>query len=473
MRSYLILGLSVIMLVSVVMAQAPQIEWQTTFGGEAHDWARSVAEIEGEGYVIAGRYYTEPYGGGEDEVYVVKTDLDGGLVWENTYGGDYSDFANCVLVTDSGGFIVCGNENSYPPTGTNIWLLSLDGGGNINWAEVYGGENTGEHTECMCRTLDGNYMIAGSNMDGWLFLKISPSGALLNQVSIDRPLSFREIAPTSDGGAIAVGGGATLFLVKLDSNGDTLWVHNYGGSYGSSVIQLEDGGYAAAGYKSYTNMGWDFRLLRLDADGEIIWDNHYGNQYDDEVYSLRQTPDGGFVMAGLMYPPSGTENHRVWVVRTDSSGDTLWTKAFGGDGSDLAFSVRPTADHGFIIAGKTNSFGAGGNDMYVVKLGPETSVNDDGVLPSVVSLKQNYPNPFNPETIIEFDLPYDSHVIIDIYDILGRKVSELVDEKRPKGNNRIVWNGTDSSGQRISNGIYLYRLEFEDYTETRKMIILK
>lgn len=103
-----------------------------------------------------------------------------------------------------------------------------------------------------------------------------------------------------------------------------------------------------------------------------------------------------------------------------------------------------------------------------------TGVEDmGGVLPSEFSLSQNYPNPFNPTTVVEFNLPKAAYVRLTVYNLLGQRVKELVNESLAAGNKRVAWDGTDASGRTVESGVYFYRLQAGDFNQTRKMMLLK
>lgn len=181
-----------------------------------------------------------------------------------------------------------------------------------------------------------------------------------------------------DGGFIIAGttysfgsGGYDVYVVKTDEAGDTLWARTYGGAgndYGYSVAQTMDGGYVVAGSTdSYGAGGNDVYLVRIDSAGVKMWAQTYGGGGDDKGRSVEETPaDSGFVIAGhtASYGP-GVES--VYLVKTYSAGAIRWTKIFGGTDWDEGRSVRKTLDGGYIIAGSTGSFGAGADDVYLVK----------------------------------------------------------------------------------------------------------
>jgi hypothetical protein len=148
------------------------------------------------------------------------------------------------------------------------------------------------------------------------------------------------------------------------------WNKTYGGTdtdYGYSVVQTSDGGYAITGYTySFGAGGTDVYLVKTDANGNIQWSKTYGGTDTDVGYSVVQTSDGGYAIAGytLSFGAGGSD---VYLVKTDSLGNMVWSKTFGGTGADHAYSVVQTADGGYAITGYTYSFGAGGYDVYLVK----------------------------------------------------------------------------------------------------------
>ncbi|MBD3235007.1 MAG: hypothetical protein GF315_14890, partial [candidate division Zixibacteria bacterium] len=142
--------------------------------------------------------------------------------------------------------------------------------------------------------------------------------------------------------------------------GDTLWTRTYGGSdkdAAYSLQQTSDGGFVLAGFtKSYGLTDAQFFVIKTDALGDSLWTQTYGESNDDFASAIRQTNDGGYIIVGTS-KVSDSLSDDFYLVRTDSSGDTLWTRTFGGDDSEFGYSVEQTSDDGFILAGKTWSYG--------------------------------------------------------------------------------------------------------------------
>jgi len=185
------------------------------------------------------------------------------------------------------------------------------------------------------------------------------------------------VQQTSDGGYIVAGltksygaGDVDVYLIKTGASGDTLWTRTYGGTdcdMSRSVQQTADGGYVIAGNTySFGAGNHDVYLIKTDASGDTLWTRTYGGTDYDEGYSVQQTADGGYVIAGNTYS-FGAGRTDVHLIKTDASGDTLWTRTYGGTDYDLGYSVQQTADGGYIIAGFTASFGAGADDVYLIK----------------------------------------------------------------------------------------------------------
>lgn len=182
---------------------------------------------------------------------------------------------------------------------------------------------------------------------------------------------------TSDGGfALAgssqsFGGGSDCYLVKI-YNWTVQWSKHYGGTnwdQANSIIQTSDGGYALAGYTfSYGAGQDDFYLIKTDASGNMLWNKTYGGPGFDSAYSLVQTSDGGYALAGgAQNLPFGLGGYDFYLVKTDASGNMQRGKMYGGTGDEIANSLIQTSDGGFALAGWTTSFGARGRDCYFVK----------------------------------------------------------------------------------------------------------
>jgi hypothetical protein len=295
------------------------------------------------------------------------------------------------------------------------------------------------------------------------------------------------VQQTSDGGTIIAGttesygaGERDVYLIKTDLEGNEVWSRTFGGSSwdeGNSVQQTTDGGYIIAGYTEFYGAGgWNVYLIKTDPQGNEVWSQTFGGSGNDYGRSVQQTTDGGYIIAGET-SSYGAGGYDVYLIKTDPQGNEVWWQTFGGSGNDRGRSVQQTSDGGYIIAGFTNSYGAGGYDVYLIKTEPEGSeffgeppaaVQFPVVTPGKFSLSPVFPNPFNPTTVLSFQLPIASKVSLTVYNLSGRKVVELINGWRDAGTHEVTFDGSQ-----LASGVYIYHLEAGDFSGARKMVLVK
>ena len=198
------------------------------------------------------------------------------------------------------------------------------------------------------------------------------------------------VQETTDGGYIVAGStlsfGARsqehdVYLLKTDRVGNLLWEKTFAGEgreFALSVQETTDGGYIVAGWTQSRvggTGGLNFYLVKTDRVGDLRWQKTFGGEEDDKAFSVQETTDGGYIVAGETRSFGAGESD-VYLVKTDRLGNLLWQETFGGREGDTAHSVQETTDGGYIVAGGTESSGAGGWDIYLVKLAPEESTQD-------------------------------------------------------------------------------------------------
>ena len=202
-------------------------------------------------------------------------------------------------------------------------------------------------------------------------------------------------------------------MIKTDSNGNMVWSKTFGGSdddWAWAVQQTSDGGYIIAGYtESYGSGGSDVWLIKTDSNGNMVWSKTFGGSDIDYAESVQQTSDGGYIIAGVTAWSYGSGD--VWLIKTDSNGNIEWSKTFGGSDYDEAYSVQQTSDGGYIIAGDTCSYGSCKSDVWLIKV-KERSTN----LPPVASFTFSPTSPTVGQTItFDASSSYDPDGSIVLY----------------------------------------------------------
>ena len=357
--------------------------WAKTYGGSNDDVATSIQKTSDGGYIVSG--FNSFSGINNSDAWVLKLNANGGVMWQTTYGGNGGDHAYAIEQTSDRGYITVGSTRSFGAGGLDFWVIKLDANGGVMWQKTYGGSENDWATS-IHQTEDGGYIVSGmvdsfgaGSDDAWV-IKLDANGAIVWQKTYGGNNAdwINAIQQTSDGGYIAAGwtasysaGNYDVWVLRLDTNGAVVWQKTYGGRSGdfaNSVQLTSDGGYIVAGYTASFGAGnFDIWVLRLDSSGAAIWQKTYGGIADDRANSVQQTSDGGYIVAG--YTSSfGAGNSDVWVLKLDSNGEVEWQKTYGGSGNEYAYSIQQTSDSGYIVAGYTFSFGAGGADVWVLKL---------------------------------------------------------------------------------------------------------
>ncbi len=381
-------------------------DWSKTYGGTKDDKATSVQQTSDGGYIVAG--YTKSNDGdvkknnGDSDYWIVKLDSSGKIVWSKTYGGTEDDRATSIQQTKDGGYIVAGytfsndkdvkkNKGVY-----DYWILKLNSKGKIDWSKTYGGTKDDSATSIQ-QTKDGGYIVAGYTMsndgdvknnkgyaDYWI-LKLNPEGKIIwsktyggtrndyatsMQQTEDGGYIITGIADSSDGDVKDNNGGSDYWVLKLDPKGNIQWSKTYGGSKKDrafSISQTKDGGYIVAGYTKSgdkdikNNKGkYDVWLIKLNLKGKVIWSKTYGGSSYDSARFISQTKDGGYIVTGYAESSDGdllknNGDEDYWILKLNSKGKIEWSKTYGGTESDYATSIQQTKDGGYVIAGYTDS----------------------------------------------------------------------------------------------------------------------
>lgn len=304
-----------------------------------------------------------------------------------TYGGAGDDAGASVRQTSDGGFIIAGSTTSSGAGGRDVYLIKTDTSGTLEWTGTFG-EAGDDYAQSVRQTSDGGYIIAGStdsNREGLshggydvYLIKTDPLWSLEWEKFFGGPeddYGF-EAQQTSDGGYIIVGTHPgtmdtepDAYLIKTDDSGTPTWEKTFGDSIanhwaeGHSVRQTPDGGYIITGTAESQNVGdeFDVYLVKTDSDGNKAWEKTIGGAGDQGGNSVIEASGGGYIVAGHT-GASGSED--VYLIKTDSLGGLQWERTFGSNGADEGTSVEQRSDGGYVVAGSTTSAGAGGSDVY-------------------------------------------------------------------------------------------------------------
>jgi hypothetical protein len=369
--------------IQLVSECLPSIEWSRTYEGVGDMCVLSIVQTMDGGYALGG--FTNSYGAGDYDLWLVKTDGGGNVQWNRTYGTPDIDWCGSALETRDGGYALAGS--SYYG-GSHGLLVKTDEFGRMLWNKTYVGPHPGGESllYSAVQTSDEGYALAGSAYTGagprdfWL-VKTDASGNVQwsNTYGGAGDDTAYSVIQTNDGGYALAGyttsfgaGGSDFYFVKTYPNGTLQRSMTYGGAgddIARSVIQTDDGGYALAGYTNSCGCGGtDALLIKTDVSGHMDWNNTYGGGQDDHVYSLAQTSDGRYLMAGDT-SQYGTEGYYPWLVMANENGTMLWNMKCGGAATENALdSVKPTSDGGFIACGESKPSASSDYETFSIEL---------------------------------------------------------------------------------------------------------
>ncbi|MFA5031914.1 MAG: T9SS type A sorting domain-containing protein [bacterium] len=463
------------LIVMPVYASGPDTLWTRIYGGDEWDWGNCIQECSGTGgYIVTGGTWS--FGVGKSDVYLVRTNSSGDSVWAKNYGWTDYEEGRCVQKC-GGGYIIAGEIGSLS---TDVLLLKVNEDGDSSWAVTFGGSQS-EFGRSIQVCNDGSFIIAGYT---------NSFGAGKNDVYVIKANSFGDtiwtrtfggaeddygysIAKCADGNFVIAGSSRVttyddVYLIKISSSGDTVWTRTFGKSNNDcayDVKQCGDGGFILTGY---TKTGSEkVYLIKTNSTGDTLWTRIYGKTGDDRGYSVRECSDNGFVISGYTSTLGGTWED-VYVIKTNSTGDTLWTRTFGKNGDDRGNSIVQCSDNGYVVAGVGEYFTSGQTDMYIIRMGSVGIKEIDKSISNNYVLYQNYPNPFSDGTVIEYKVPNKSNVAIKVYSLAGKLIKTILNGEVAAGSHTVSLDKRD-----MKSGIYFYSLEVGNYKETRKLTVLK
>lgn len=383
MRIFGILTIFLLIVCSELWAQ-PDSLWSRTFGTTGSENCREMIRTTDNGFALVGGILSPI---GSRNFYLVKTDSLGNESFARSIGSSDPNYAQAIAQTGDGGFIMAG-YNVTTTTDDDWLLLKTNANGDSMWSRTYGGMLE-DQCNSVHQTSDGGYILAGYSRsfgdgtdDAWVMKTNSSGDSLWSWVFPQEYAGrFTTAGEVAGGGYFAVGwefitAGSDFesFLVRMDTDGDTLWTLHCGTGSNTdhclNAVQTSDGGFILAGEQWTTsNIHWDLLLQKISSIGEQVWARTYGSPSEQDYgFSVLETVDGGYVVGG--YTASyGCGGDDMWLLRTDSQGDSLWSMTFGGPGTERCYAVVQTPDYGYALAGYSSTYGPGGDDMWLVKTG--------------------------------------------------------------------------------------------------------
>jgi len=398
----IIVGFIIILLLSILICRVknksgatnkPEVEWIYTYEGLLEEGGKSVLAASDGGYLIAGFKYIK-----FEDVNILKVDEKGKKVWEQIEGDFGRDYCEEVLETSDGGYIIAGYSDFFESKNWDAMFIKVNELGDPIWLKN-DDSPTSSRSYSIKETNDNSFIavgyIRGGRIPMWgeedaddkdvniYLLGLGSSGdSIWTKVfGSDKNEFGYSVDIDSDGGYIIVGktdagseGKVDVYVIKTDSYGEEYWSKNFGGSeddYGEEVIRTTSGDFIIVGStESFGSGKKDVYLLKINKWGRLLWSKTYGNEGNDIGNSIKETSDGGYIIAGTTYPVD-KKNSDVYLIRTDSLGDTLWTMTVDNEGNEQGNSIDITEEGGYIVGGSFSKLLYAKSMTLLVKLGPD------------------------------------------------------------------------------------------------------
>lgn len=357
-----------------------QQTWQHSFGGFGSEQGYAVDTTSENGSIIVGA--SGSFGSGGGDVYLLRLDSAGEIMWSRTWGGPNVEQGRSVRTLMDGGFLIAGSSNSAPAIGYDGVLIRTDDQGNVIWYRTYGGSSWDLLYDAS-PALNG-YILCGQSFsvndgsgDIWL-IRTDLNGDTLwtrtfPSAGIDEAICVR---PTMDGGFIVAGTldsngeNSQMVLLKYSENGGLEWSTPIGGAVAErarGVTPTADGGYVICGWSESFTPYRTMYMQKVNASGSYVWDRYtFGPEGDWEARSIIALSNGELVVAGftMAYGAGGKDMYQ-W--HTDAQGDFLDGRTYGGLDDEEANAIVATSDGGFLLVGSTTTFGPGPQSVFAVR----------------------------------------------------------------------------------------------------------
>jgi len=468
---------------SLYAQPGPDTLWTRTYGWSGNDTAFGLQQTFDGGFILAGTA-TIPVDPPHTDVFTIKTDGQGSMQGWRSYGGPGNQGAYDVVQLYDGGYAMAGYDALYG----GGCFLRVNAIGDTVWTDhrfPLDCEDQLRATSVKQAVADGDTLLAASAMGHEMFgnencvclftLSLEEGSGANRCTGTDLPFTANDILPGNEvyyqvGMQADVSGSRAACVRHIPFDLSTWWITRYGGApfedEAFGIIAVP-GGFVLAGA---TTDGHDdgIFLCKITANGDLVWLQRYTGEYAGTAHAVVPAIGGGFVIAGTC--PSYLGGFDMYLVKFNSNGGREWHRNYGGPGDERAYDLVQTPDGGFVLVGYTDSWGSGGTDWYVVKTQPDPQLSAAPVadpLPSDYRIAA-YPNPFNPSTVIVYALPQSGHVLLRVFDLLGREVAVLKDGVVQAGTHRVMFDGSG-----LASGIYFARLDAGTFSQTMKLVLLK
>ncbi len=332
---------------------------------------------------------TSLYAKGDLQKEPKKTSPEFENLWQMAYGGDDRDRAFGVVPLKDGGAMVAGLSRSYGKGRSDMLVVKLDKQGKTIWRSSYGGKKK-DYANAITRTSDGNFIAVGSSesfseggdLDVYV-VKFDTEGKRAWQKNFggDEKDEAKAVVAVGGGGVLVAGytesygkGRRDVYILYIDKNGKEIWSKAIGGKEEDDAYAITltaDGGFVVAGgTESYGAGRSDFYMLKFDGDGKFLWDKVYGEENEDVIHAITATPEGGFVVAGKT-SSFGSKHSDIDIIKYDKKGNQVWHRIYGFKSKEWANAITRIPGGGYLIAGTTKSFGFGKFDFYLLELDSE------------------------------------------------------------------------------------------------------
>ncbi len=354
------------------------------YGGAEFDRGVHVSPTSDGGFAVVG--VTRSFGHGGDDVYLVRTDSAGAVLWSRAYGGPGTDNGWSVLET-ADGFLLAGYTQSFGAGGYDFYVVRTDGRGDVRWSRTYGGAGD-DLCWALSATRDGGFLLAGETTgsgageEDFLLVRIDGDGNELWSRTHGGPAGDRcfAVAPASDGGFMLAGqtysygaGDRDAYVVKTDRDGQVVWTRTFGGAasdVGHGISRTADGAFVMTGYTtSFATAGDDPLLVKIDEQGALRWRRVIPLAGRNHTLTGEEDEDGGFFLVGFT-EYVGTGETAALLVKTDPAGQLLWQQEVLPTipGESFGYTVRAVPGGGCVFTGHTTVGSAGGRDVLLVSL---------------------------------------------------------------------------------------------------------